>query len=952
MSGLIHTLVRFAPLGWAADDRSNIGVTAVDAEFSGWEWSQLPLSIQSMFTLSENMVARIVRPKMAIVLGLAIMLVVFAGGTARAEVRSADIEAVFGTAFEVRPPSAIVIASNSGLVTLNFDSDSDLNIGSNKAVVDEIAEGDRVISTAFRNAEDELMALRTLVRMANTQPITKHVVGVVSNSLADELSIQTKNGEVVAVLIPAGIEVPSVGDGITMVARLDRSSGILTAVGFELTSRTVERIQDALDKTADQAEAERLAQIAIDARSQHLSALDDAARAIKRVVDSATADADEIDQARAQLEEIQRRFKELQGIYQTAATDRGEAQPQLRISGALVDEAGVSTFTVVPHGDQDANPFSVDFVYNRDETTVDLPPNVLKRISETAENPQLLADVLLLIDPGSELDVKYSIDSEVRTAESIEVHPPRLVEELEAVLEHESRRAFNGVTTLVEIDTTLEDAIGIVIAANEKQGAEVTAKVTDETEITLDGRLSTIESIRPGQAVDIQFESFEAGSLSDITGTDVTLRALAIRSRSSAPTEEDHISGIVESIDSDEFAITIRPTDGSLIPLRIGDGAPVVRNGQQATFENVKPGDLVVDATRQDSDSDVLTQLVVVARSNVKFSGTITGIGREPTRLQVTGDNGQSLNVLVVDDTWVILDGRRVKFSAVTAGMNVVSGVYTVTGRDGAFYNVATIVSIESPKVRRASGIITNVNVIEGTLTVLAGNSDETKTLNLKMPESPLGENLSKNGQPIRSLLEVERGDKADIVLYEILTGIVKKLSVVSDNFIRSRGTLQWVSDNNRTIQVELATGNIFLLWVGAETTIHLDGRRISTMQLVKDQFLNSSILIPEVLFIRDSIDSDEGVIISINFQTKSQRDQVESEVDRQEAAIGSTISGVIEAISGDQWVIGGRVITVNASTRFTGADPEIGEVAVAVLVSRLDGTFIARSVTVSRRRD
>ncbi|HJP27781.1 MAG TPA: DUF5666 domain-containing protein, partial [Dehalococcoidia bacterium] len=216
----------------------------------------------------------------------------------------------------------------------------------------------------------------------------------------------------------------------------------------------------------------------------------------------------------------------------------------------------------------------------------------------------------------------------------------------------------------------------------------------------------------------------------------------------------------------------------------------------------------------------------------------------------------------------------------------------------------------------------------------------------------PLGENLSKNGQPIRSLLEVERGDKADIVLYEILTGIVKKLSVVSDNFIRSRGTLQWVSDNNRTIQVELATGNIFLLWVGAETTIHLDGRRISTMQLVKDQFLNSSILIPEVLFIRDSIDSDEGVIISINFQTKSQRDQVESEVDRQEAAIGSTISGVIEAISGDQWVIGGRVITVNASTRFTGADPEIGEVAVAVLVSRLDGTFIARSVTVSRRRD
>ena len=60
-----------------------------------------------------------------------------------------------------------------------------------------------MVSTATRNASDDLVALRTLVRVANTQPATKHVVGVVSSASADELSIQTRNSGVVNVLIPA-----------------------------------------------------------------------------------------------------------------------------------------------------------------------------------------------------------------------------------------------------------------------------------------------------------------------------------------------------------------------------------------------------------------------------------------------------------------------------------------------------------------------------------------------------------------------------------------------------------------------------------------------------------------------------------------------------------------------------------------------------------------------------
>jgi len=903
--------------------------------------------------------ARVLRPQLVVVLAFAALLMLFGGlgGDVASAAGSADIEAVFGTAVEVRPPSAIVVASNRGLLTLNFDADSELKIGSNKGSVADVAEGDRVISTAVRDNDGELIALKTIIRVANTQPMTKHVVGVVTGSSLEELSIQTRSGDVVDVLIPAGMDAPAIGDGITMVARLDRASGIFTAVGFELTSKTVERIQDAQGEAADAADSARLAQIAIDARSEHLSALDDAARALARVIDSGKVDEATVATATAQFNEIRRRFEELKSIYEAAARGRNESKPLLRISGALVHEIDVSTFTIVPHGEQGANPFSVDFTFDPEATTAVLPRDLLRAISDDAENPQLLSDIRELIVAGSELDVQYSIDGEARTAVSVRVRPPKLVEELEAVLEHESHRAFHGVITLVGLDESLADALGIVIAANEKQDIKVAAKVTVETEITLDGESSDIASLATGQAVDIQFESSQVGSISDITGSDVTLRVIAIRARSSAPTEEDHISGIVESIDFDVPSITIRPTDGPLIELTVGVDVPIIRNGEAAVFEDVEQGDLVVDATRTDIESSELTRLVVVARTNVQFSGTVTGLGREPARIFVTGDNGQFLNVLITDETVVIVDRERVEFDAVLAGMNIVNGVYSVTGGGGAFYNVATIVSIESPKVGRASGIITSVNVVHGTLTILAGKGDQTKRIELTLPETPLGENLKKDGQPIPSLLDIERGDRVDIVFYVLETGIVEKLSVVSDNFIQTRGTLLGVSSDNRFVEIELANGEEFDLWVGTKSRLRLNGRRIATLRPVAELF-NSvkdrdgvvSALVPEVLFFRDSLDSNEGVIISIQFQMKVKLANVLGSEVSENPIIELTVSGVIEAISGDTWVIDGRVFTVTDRTRFIGDDAEVGVVAVAVLVSDPGGTFTARSVSVTGR--
>jgi hypothetical protein len=135
-----------------------------------------------------------------------------------------------------------------------------------------------------------------------------------------------------------------------------------------------------------------------------------------------------------------------------------------------------------------------------------------------------------------------------------------------------------------------------------------------------------------------------------------------------------------------------------------------------------------------------------------------------------------------------------------------------------------------------------------------------------------------------------------------------------------------------------------------------LNGRWIQSFRPVidltedaRDREADISTLVPEVLFIRDSIDSNLGVIISIKFQIKSEGESssINSE---QRGTVELSMAGVIEAIDGNNWVINGRVFTVNQATTFRGITPEVGEVVVALLISTPDGAFVARSISKSGR--
>jgi hypothetical protein len=108
------------------------------------------------------------------------------------------------------------------------------------------------------------------------------------------------------------------------------------------------------------------------------------------------------------------------------------------------------------------------------------------------------------------------------------------------------------------------------------------------------------------------------------------------------------------------------------------------------------------------------------------------------------------------------------------------------------------------------------------------------------------------------------------------------------------------------------------------------------------------SALVPEVLFFRDSLDSNRGVIISIEFQISVETVLGSDGGGGDSDVVELTVSGVIEAISGNTWVIDGNVFTVSGSTRFAGGDAKVGVVAIAELVSRRGGAFHARLVNIT----
>lgn len=909
--------------------------------------------------------------KAAAVLGaLALIVAMAVPATSRASADHSPLQAVFGTVLEVSIPDVITVATDSGIVRL-IVPDSDVFTG-DVTSIEDVSEGDRVIASVHVGTDGTTTVDRLLVIPDLTQTVTRHILGVILDSRDGAVTVQDRDGNTITIYVPEGVVVPAAGTVVTAVAQLDRASGRLLAQAFDLVEDAVQRLQDARDRNEGSEFGKELEERLERARDQHLSALERARESLERARQAVASAVAERAEAERRLAEVQAKFDDLRQRYVQEASDRNERQPELLITGTLTYSEGAwlepeGTFTISPRNNSQDDGVSRTFSWSQ-KTLAILPVEVR---SADASSPAIITtvarsvavslnDVKSLIPSGSQVRVQYDPNTDPVLATLLTVLPPELPKAIEDALRRERLRSVSGFITLVEETPDLDAAIGVLVVANREHDLKVAAKVTEATTIELDGEPARFGQLAAGMAVEVEFAAVQVtGAASTAATVDGRLNALRVRAWTIVDRDDVYVAGVIVGIDLDTRTVGIQPREGDVVRARVVDDAVIVKDGVRGRFAALAAGDLVLDATRYNRATLVLTRLVVQSPRVVTFSGAITGIDRNPDRLTVSTADGRALTFFVTAETGMRTEsGARLQLSDLAVGDRVLKGSVLPVQRDGRTVDVAQELVIGQPSVTTARGIVSRISADAGQIRVevradSAGSG--SGQLDLSVAENNRSA-LSKNGERIKDLSSVLPGDIVESVSYVTATRIIVKMSVASPNLQRVRGVVSAVTGSG--LAIETSNGRNVGLSVNGETVITLNGRRVSSLSGV-----DRGDVVAEAVYIARAGDSAVGIALRLTlFDRLPVPGGSVSPTDPDGSApatptVEATISGVIEAISlpasgGDTWVIGGRKFLVTSGTQFFGEKPQLGLVAKATLRRQGRGEFVAVAISVAGRPD
>jgi hypothetical protein len=883
----------------------------------------------------------------------------------RASAAESSLQAIFGTVVQVTLPDTLAVATDAGVQTLVV-SGEDVFTGDITSL-DDVAEGDRVIASAFVGDDGVFTAQRVLIKADSSSSATKHILGVVLETSDGAFSIQDIDGNTLKILVPEGVSVPGTGSVVTAVVQVDRATGNLTARAFDLAEDAVKRLQQAADAATDEDVKKDLEARLENARDQHLTALEKARIALERAKQAVDqSDQDELGRAVVRLNEVQSKFQDVRVRYEQEATAREERLPELRITGSIrygeaaweqqsgvfnlaiqlgdaVDDSAVRAFT------WDSSTLAIVPIEVKPEDGDGVTP--LQGTSVAPSEAIPLNSVKSLIPNGSRVIVQYDPNAEPPKATLVTMLPPELPAAIEAALRQEQLLNFTGFITLVEATPDLDAALGVVVVANNANEQKIAAKVTADTKIEVDGKTSTLSDLAAGMAVEVEFNVIEVtADASAAFSVDGRLDAKRIRARTVVDDRESHIAGVISKLDPETRSVTIKPIGGSEVTILATDDALIVKDGQPARFGALSVGDLVLDATRYNRETSVVTRLVAQSPRLFTFSGSITGMDRNPNRVTVTTAEGNVMSVFITDSTAITseTEGEK-KFSDLAVGDRVLKGSALPVELGGRTVNVASELVIGQARVITARGVVRSADVEAGELIIVTSSASAANAveITLLMPEGqrPV---MYKNGEQIKSLASVMAGDIVESVTYDAATSVIQKLSVVSPNIQRVRGVVDAVVNDRLTMVT--ADGRTIELTVVAETQVTLNGRVVNSLSRVQP-----GDNVAQAVYIALTQDLTRGVAVQLTLQSASSSGSSVSGTPvapNDSSVIETTVAGVLTDVEGSIWAIGGRRFRVTDQTQFFGAEPQAGLVAKATLQTRDGGELVALAISVAGRPD
>lgn len=818
---------------------------------------------------------------------------------------SAGVEAVFGTVVEVGE-NTFTIATDDAINVITVDADTTLRVDESFVELDSIAIGDELAATVSVQTDGSLLARKVLVRPSDAERSFIHVVGVVTDVADGEITLTDGEGGTVTVDLPAGEAAPEIGDAITTVAKRDRVTDRLAAHALEKVEAIVDRLESAL------ARAEELVANAGDENAQ--AKLEDLKQ---RIEDNASRHLGLVDQVKTTAvakvtEALDRKFTEAQRRYEEVSDRTGVATPVVAAKGVVKEITSGEIVVGLPNGGEIRITLATDAVTeNIDGDDADVSDFVTG------------TDVVIEYQPTTGGD---------RSASSVKERDSELSAQEVARINSESEREFAGTITSVQKvgADELTDAIAIVIIANEDIGRKVVARVTRSTEIKVNEQDATVSDLAPGMLAEVEL----------LTG----LVASEIKARIIRPdVDEEHgIRGVVRKIDRAGGVLSIATGQGGHIELHVDDSSVVVRNGEPATFRDILPGDLVLDASRFRTRDRVIVRLVLKSQEDIRISGLVAGIDRESASMTVITDDGGTVRFNINSNTKLTgQHGADLRFADIVPGYRVVDGRITTTTRDGVTRHVATRLVVTAPELNTVRGEVYRVNAADGWLAVqIAGGHN----LALSLPETgrftfPIEDGdslvlslpktgrftLVKDGQQLDSLRLVEPGDLVHSATFQPLNLTIVKIELVTPGGTAVRGTVAGVDADGNRIKLETPSGEGIELIANADSELHLNGERIRSLGR-----LSEGDVVVNALYVRRS----NGNVI-IRLEATSSR-PVTTAIDNsgsdERPTVEFRIKGVIVVIEGDTWIVGDTKFLINSRTEIKGDRPAVGAIAAAVL--------------------
>jgi Cu/Ag efflux protein CusF len=274
--------------------------------------------------------------------------------------------------------------------------------------------------------------------------------------------------------------------------------------------------------------------------------------------------------------------------------------------------------------------------------------------------------------------------------------------------------------------------------------------------------------------------------------------------------------GIIRDVDLRAGTVTIAARDGG-VTLKTDDRTQITRNGEAVRLSDLQ----ITDKAQARYDSETLVARRIDARGgeDVRFErveGAVTAVDSQAGTLSITPiQEGGSLLLNVNDKTYVTLDGREATLADLARGFSAWA-VYSSDSMDA--------VRVQAESFSEVRGVVRDVSVPLGTLTIATGDGDRSLTLNVA-PGTP----ISLNDRPA-TLDDLRRGFE---VVASYVAASLQAVRIAATSRAEVQGVIRAVDSESDTVTISpLVEGAAVQVHVTDSTAITVDGERAEIERL------------------------------------------------------------------------------------------------------------------------